>query len=305
MPRAIWSGSISFGLVNIPVRLYPAISEKTVRFNQLDRRNGARIKMRRTNAETGEEVEWGDIVKGYEVSKGRYVTVSDDELAAFTPEITHTIDLECFVDLDEIDPIYFDGGYHVAPVNAAKPYALLVEAMEAANKVAIAKFVMRSKQYLAALRPRDGALLLSMMVYADELNSTEEISEFDSLSSVRADAREVAMAQQLIDSLSEPFDPELFHDDYREKVLDLIDRKAAGEVVSLDVTPAPSAEKVVDLMAALEASVAAAKQARARHPTAAGADDVPSSAVEVTDDDGDAGAATPAAKRPAAKRKSA
>lgn len=268
MPRAIWSGSISFGLVNIPVKLYPAISEKTVRFNQLDRRNGARIRMQRTNAETGEEVAWEDIVKGYEVTKGSYVTVTDDELAAFAPEITHTIDLECFVDLAAIDPIYFDGAYHVAPVKAAKPYALLVSAMEESNKVAVARFVMRSKQHLAALRPKDGTLLLSMMVYADEINATDEIGEFDELDGVKVAAKEVAMAEQLIASLSEPFDPESFHDAYREQVLNLIDRKISGERIVAEITPAPSAEKVVDLMAALEASVAAAKAARERHPTA-------------------------------------
>jgi DNA end-binding protein Ku len=268
MPRAIWSGSISFGLVNIPVKLYSAISEKNVRFNQLDRRNGARVKQHRVNAETGEEVGWEDIVKGYEVSKGNYVLVSEDELMAFAPEANHQIDLECFVDLDEIDPIFFDGAYHVAPAQAAKPYALLVRAMEEANKVAIARFVMRSKQYLAALRPKDGTLLLSMMVYADEINPTQEIGEFDDVASVSVDQRELAMAGQLIESLSEPFEPESYHDTYREQVLELIERKAGGEQIVAETTPAPSADKVIDLMAALEASVQAAKGARGRHPTA-------------------------------------
>ena len=272
MPRAIWSGSISFGLVNIPVKLYSAISEKNVRFNQLDRRNGARIKQMRVNAETGEEVPWDEIVKGYEVTKGNYVLVSDDDLAAFTPEVTHTLDLECFVDLDEIDPIFFDGAYHVAPEKAAKPYALLVRAMEASNKVAIAKFVMRSKQYLAALRPKDGSLVLSMMVYADEINPVEEIGEFDEVSKVEVQPKELAMANQLIESLSEPFDPEMFHDTYREQVLDLIDKKASGQEIVAEITPAPSADKVIDLMAALEASVAAAKTSRQRHPTATDSD---------------------------------
>lgn len=268
MPRAVWSGSISFGLVNIPVKLYSAISEKNVRFNQLDRRNGARVKQQRVNAETGEEVGWDDIVKGYEVSKGNYIVMTDDELASFSPEATHTIDLECFVDLDEIDPIYFDGAYHVAPAMAAKPYALLVQAMEASNKVAIAKFVMRSKQYLAALRPKDGTLLLSMMVYADEITDTGEISEFEDVAAVKIEKKELAMADQLIASLSETFDPEMFHDTYREQVLELIDRKAGGEQIVAQVTAPPSADKVIDLMAALEASVKAAKGARGRHPTA-------------------------------------
>jgi len=269
MPRAIWSGSISFGLINIPVKLYAAISERSVRFNQIDRRNGARVKMVRTNAETGEEVPWAEIVKGYEITSGVYVTLGDDELAALGPDVTHTIDLECFVDLDEIDPIYFEGAYHVAPSGAAKPYALLVQAMEESNKVAIAKYVMRSKQYLAALRPKDGTLLLSTMVYADELNAVDELREFDALGQVSVDEREIAMARQLIDSLSESFDPEMFHDTYRTQVLDLIDRKAAGEQVTVGIGSGPSAETVIDLMAALEASVAAAKDARERHPSTA------------------------------------
>ena len=267
MPRAIWSGSISFGLVNIPVKLFSAISEKSVRFNQLDRRNQARVRQQRVNAETGEEVPFEDIVKGYEVTKGHYVILTDDELASFAPEATHTIDLVCFVDLDEIDPIFFDGAYHVAPEKAAKPYALLVQAMEESNKVAIARFVMRSKQYLAALRPKDGTLILSMMVYSDELNATSDIAEFDDVASVDVDRRELTMAEQLIESLSEPFDPDSFHDDYRERVLDLIERKAEGEEIVAEITPAPSADKVIDLMAALEASVQAAKQSRGRHPT--------------------------------------
>ena len=267
MPRAIWSGSISFGLVNIPVKLYSAISEKSVRFHQIDQRNGARVRQQRVNAVTGEEVPFGEIVKGYELSKDHYVTVSEDELAAFAPDATHTIDLECFVDLDEIDPVFFDGAYHVAPSMAAKPYALLVRAMEESNKVGIARFVMRSKEYVAALRPRDGTLVLSMMVYSDEINPASDIGEFDDVAAVEIERRELAMAESLIESLSEAFDPETFHDTYRDKVLDLIERKSAGESIDVNITPAPSADKVIDLMAALEASVKAAKSARGRHPT--------------------------------------
>ncbi len=272
MPRAIWSGSISFGLVNIPVKLYSAISEKSVRFNQIDRRNGARVRQQRINAETGEEVPYEEIVKGYEVSKGNYVLVTDDDLAAFAPDATHTLDLDSFVDLDAIDPIFFDGAYHVAPAGAAKPYALLVRAMEEAGKVAIARFVMRSKQHVAVLRPKDGTLLLSMMVYADEINPAEGIGDFEALEGVEVDQRELAMAESLIDSLSAEWDPEDYHDTYREQVLDLIDKLADGQVVAADTTPPPSADKVVDLMAALEASVREAKAARSRHPTALDAD---------------------------------
>jgi len=266
MPRAIWSGAISFGLVNVPVKLYSAKSEKSVRFNQIDRRNGARVRQLRVNAETGEEVPFTEIVRGFEVTKGHYVTVTDDELAAFMPTATHTIDLECFVDLDEVDPIFYDGAYHVAPEKAARPYALLVEAMEESGKVAIASFVMRSKRYLAVLRPRNGTLLLSMMVYADELVGAEQIAEFDEVASVEVADRELAMARQLIESLSEPFEPSNFHDTYRDEVLALIDAKAEGLEIRADITPVPSADKVVDLMAALEASVAEAKASRRRHP---------------------------------------
>ena len=268
MPRAIWSGSISFGLVNIPVKLYSAISEKGVRFNQIDRRNNARVRQLRINEVDGSEVPYAEIVKGYEITTGTYVTVDEAELAEFMPEATHTIDLECFVGLSEIDPIFFDGAYHVAPAKAAKPYRLLVEAMERAGKVAIAKFVMRSKQHVAVLRPRDGALLLSMMVYADELNGVADISEFDDVGDVRLDERELKMADQLIESLSEPFDPASYHDTYRDQVMELIDRKASGEALTPMITAAPSNDKVIDLMAALEASVAAAKGSRSRHPTA-------------------------------------
>jgi DNA end-binding protein Ku len=267
--RAIWSGSISFGLINIPVKLFSAVSEKTVRFNQIDVRNQARIRNKRVNAETGEEVEPDDIVKGYEIHKGEYVLVTDDELASLQPRATHTIDLDEFVELDEIDPIFFHGAYHVAPEErAAKSYVLLVEAMEQANKVAIARFVMRSKQYVAALRPRDGRLTLSMMVYEDEVNAATEIPEFDALEDITVTDRELAMAEQLIDSLSAPFEPERFHDSYREELLDLIHAKSDGvEIVSAPLE-APSDDTVIDLMAALEASVSAAKEARGRHPTA-------------------------------------
>ncbi len=269
MARAIWSGSISFGLINIPVKLFSAVSEKTVRFNQIDVRNQARIRNKRVNAETGEEVEPDDIVKGYEIHKGEYVLVTDDELASLQPRATHTIDLDEFVELDEIDPIFFHGAYHVAPEErAAKSYVLLVEAMEQANKVAIARFVMRSKQYVAALRPRDGRLTLSMMVYEDEVNAATEIPEFDALEDISVTDRELAMAEQLIESLSASFEPDRFHDTYREELLDLIHAKSDGvEIVSAPIE-APSDDTVIDLMAALEASVSAAKEARGRHPTA-------------------------------------
>jgi DNA end-binding protein Ku len=267
MPRAMWSGAISFGLVNIPIRLHNAVSRKSVHFNQIDTRTGARVQYKKVSAADGEEVPSEQIAKGYQLSSGEYVLVGDDELRSLDPEASRSIDIEQFVDLDEIDPIYFDSAYYVAPDRAAaKPYALLTRAMEEQNKVAIAKFVMRSKQYLAALRPKDGVLVMSTMVYADEVNDPAELVGEDVATEDVSD-RELTMAQQLVESLTEPFEPERFEDSYRNQVLDLIDRKAAGEEVV--ATPTPVAEeKVVDLMAALEASVRDAKEARTRHPTA-------------------------------------
>ena len=272
MPRAIWSGSISFGLIYIPVKLYSAVTERAVRFNQIDKRNGARIRQRRVNAETGEEVGPDEIVKGYEVTKGSYVLLSESDLATIAPEGNGLMDLDCFVDLDDIDPVYFDGAYHVVPERAAKPYALLVRAMEESRKVAIARFVMRAKQYVGVMRPKDGALVLSMMVYEDELNAASDLDELADVAKVVLDERELAMAGQLVESLTLDWDPERYHDEYRERVLDLIDQKAAGKELIAEAQPSIDDSKVVDLIAALEASVKAAKASRTRHPT--GSDDV-------------------------------
>jgi DNA end-binding protein Ku len=264
----MWSGAISFGLVNIPIKMFTAVSRKSVSFNQIDTRTGSRIQYRKVSAADGEEVASEQIAKGYQLSSGEYVLVGDDELAALDPEATRTIDIEQFVDLEEIDPIYYDSPYYVAPDKAArKPYALLTRAMEEEGKVALARFVMRSKQYLAALRPKDGVLVMSTMVYADEVNDPKELGEFDDVADVDVSDRELRMASQLVESLTEPFEPERFEDTYRNQVLELIERKAAGE--ELVAAPAPVAEeKVVDLMAALEASVREAKESRKRHPTA-------------------------------------
>ncbi|MCU1353566.1 MAG: Ku protein [Acidimicrobiales bacterium] len=269
MPRAMWSGSISFGLVNIPIKLYSAVSRKNVRFHQIDSRSGSRVRQKRVSEATGEEVPYEAMAKGYELASGQYVLVSEDELAALDPEASRTIDIEEFVELVDIDPIYYDASYFIAPDKATvKPYALLVKAMEDAGKVGIARFVMRSKQYLAAIRAVDGKLVLSTMVYADEVNDADEIPEMEPVAGVEVNDREVQMAEQLIASLAADFEPGRHHDTHREKVLELVERKAAGDD-SLVETPAPVAqEKVVDLMAALEASVAAAKKSRQRHPTA-------------------------------------
>ncbi|MGN6189845.1 MAG: Ku protein [Conexibacter sp.] len=259
MPRAIWSGAISFGLVNVPIKLYSATSQKTVRFHQLHARDGVRIQQKRVCPADGEEVAYEDVVKGFEIAPDRYVIVTQQELDALDPRHTKTIDIEAFVELADIDPVYYDSAYHVAPAQGgAKPYALLLSAMEQAGKVAIGRFVLRTRQQLCALRPAGGVLMLSTMLYGDEVNAPDRLDELEAVDEVEANEREVAMAGQLIESLSVPFDPTAYRDEYREQVLDLIDRKAAGEEIA--VQPAAAAPAPVpDLMAALEASVAAVR----------------------------------------------
>ncbi len=272
MARAIWSGSISFGLVNIPVKLHSAVRRKNVRFNQIDSVTGSRIKQKRVSADDGREVPYEEIVKGYELPSGEYVIVTEEELASLDPEAVRTIDISEFVELSEIDPLFYDNAYYLAPdPTTAKPYRLLAEAMEQSNKVGIARFVMRTKQYLAAVRPKDGKLLLSTMVYADELVAQNDIEGFDGIEDVEVPDKELQMAVQLIESLSEPFAPEQHTDTYRESVIELIEAKADGETEFV-VKPVESHDdKVIDLMAALEASVAEAKKAKGRHPAAKGA----------------------------------
>jgi DNA end-binding protein Ku len=265
MARPVWSGTISFGLVAIPVKLFHAVRRQSVSFNQLDERNMARIRYRKVNAETGEEVGDDHIVKGYEISKGRYVLVDPDELEPFMPTATKSVDLEEFVDLADIDPVYFDTAYHLAPDGPPKPYVLLARAMEASGKVAIGRFVMRNKQYTAAIRAEDGRLVMSTLAYADEVLDPADIDELQGLDAVEVNAKEVAMAEALVASLAADFEPEKYRDEYREEVMALIQMKADGEEFEV---PEAAAEKpkVVDIMAALEASVAAAKDARSRHP---------------------------------------
>ena len=267
MPQSIWTGSISFGLVNIPVKLFSAVSRKTVHFNQLDVRTNARIKQKRVSSDDGVEVPYEQIVKGYELDSGNYVVITDEELAALDPKAMRTIDIDEFVDLADIDPIFFDSAYYLAPNDADKPYALLARAMEESGKIGVAHFVMRSKRYLAAVRPKDGRLLLSTMVYADEVRPPEEIPGLAELDEVELSDKELEMARQLVDSLGAPFEPDKFHDTYREAVLELIDRKASGDETVATPLSDDEPDKVIDLMAALEASVAAAKEARGRHPT--------------------------------------
>jgi DNA end-binding protein Ku len=258
MPRAIWSGAISFGLVNIPVKLYSAVSKKTVRFNQIDAESGQRIRQQRVNPE-GEEVPYEQIVKGYEISPDRYVTISPDELEALEPQKTRTIDIEDFVELDQIDPIFYDHPYYLVPdTGAAKAYKLLLDAMEDAGRVGIARVVLRSKENLVALRPHNGVITMETMLFADEVISPDSFDEVPVDGDVESSERELEMAKALIDSLVSDFEPEKYRDEYRDRVLDLIERKAQGETVVVEAAPEEPKE-VPDLMAALEASIAAAK----------------------------------------------
>lgn len=258
MPRATWSGAISFGLVNIPVKLYTAVRSKDVHFHQLEDGTGARVRQRRVSEETGEEVPYDRIVKGYEIAKGQYVTVTDDDLASLEPKGTGTVELEDFVDLEAIDPLYFDSTYWAVPDGpaAAKPYRLLVEAMHKAGRIAIGRFVMRSKQHLVAIRAVDGALAVETMVFPDEVVDRATLDELPVEAEVSE--REVKAAEQLIESLASDWEPDRYHDTYREQLLELIDRKAAGKEI---VAAAETEDRapVVDLMAALEASLEASR----------------------------------------------
>jgi DNA end-binding protein Ku len=260
MPRSIWTGAISFGLVNVPVKLYSAVSKKTVRFHQLHDKDGVRIQQKRVCPADGEEVPYENIVKGYEITPDQYVVVEPAELEAIEPRKTKTIDIEDFVDLEEIDPIYYDHPYYLVPDKGAeKAYGLLMNAMRESEKVAIARVVLRSKEQLVAIRPAGDLLMMETMIFADEVVPHDELEELPHAKQLKASDRELRMAQQLIDSLSSEFEPEKYHDEYREKVLELIERKAAGEEIAIQ-PEAPEPARVPDLMAALEASLAAVKE---------------------------------------------
>src|SRR6478609_5304588 len=259
MPRSMWSGAISFGLVNVPIKLYSAVSKKTVRFHQLNGETGNRIAQKRTDSVTGEEVAYENLVKGYELTRDQYVIIEPDELDALDPEKSRTIDIEDFVDLAEIDPIYYDHPYYLVPdKGATKAYGLLLNAMQESGRVAIARVVLRSKEQLVAIRPgQDGTvLMMETMIFADEVVPKADLDGLPEAEELKVSEREVQMAQQLIESLVTDFEPARYKDEYREKVLELIEAKAAGaEIVSQPEAPTPTA--VPDLMAALEASLAA------------------------------------------------
>jgi DNA end-binding protein Ku len=300
MPSAIWTGAISFGLVQVPVRVVTATRSKDVSFNQLEESTGARIRYRKVSDVSGEEVSADQIVRGYEISKGKYVLVEDDEIQTLRPKGSHAIEIEEFVDLDDIDPLFYEQPYYLVPdARGVKPYELLVEAMTEMNKVAIGRIVMRSKERLVAIRPLDGMLCVSTMRYSDEIVSRAGLIP-DEAADIEIAERERLMAKQLIESLSsESFDASKYHDEYREQLLDLIERKAAGEeIVGEPEVEAPA--KVLDLVAALEASLAKAATAKERHPASgARAVDIDLSAEE---DDAPAKPRKTAAKKAPAKK---
>jgi DNA end-binding protein Ku len=273
MARSIWTGAISFGLVTVPVKLYSAASRKTVRFNQLHADTGARIAQKRVDSSTGEEVEYADIVKGFEIASGRYVVIEPGELDAVQPKKTKAIEIEDFVDLAEIDPIFYDHPYYLAPApGGTKPYQLLLEAMEQTGKVGIARVVLRQKESLVAVRPIGGVLGISTMLFADEVVDPTSIEDLAGMEAIEATDKELAIAKQLIESLAGPWEPEKYRDSYRDEVMAMIERKASGEqIVEAPGAPEEETAAPADLMAALKASIAEV-QARSAIP---GAEDAP------------------------------
>jgi len=261
MARAIWSGSLSFGLVNVPVGLYSATQDKTIHFNQFEEGTSDRIRYKKVNERTGREVPQAKIVKGFNLGDAEYVMLSDDELTAADPERSRTISILDFVDASDIDPLYYRSGYYLAPQGdgARRAYALLREAMADESKVAIASLVMRNKEYLVTVRPDgpDRVLILQTMFFSDEVRSPAE--ELPNLpGEEQFSDRELAIARQLIDAMTSSWDPEQYHDTHRQRVEELVASKHEGKEIVLEA-PAP-ALKVVDLMAALEASVKAASR---------------------------------------------
>jgi DNA end-binding protein Ku len=259
MARVIWTGALAFGLVNIPVGLYAATEDRTVHFNQFQNGTSDRIRYKRVNERTGEEVNYRDIVKGREVDDDTYVVLTDDELESVEPGRTRTIDITDFVDLAEVDPIYFQRTYYLAPRGdgADRSYELLHQAMADTNRVGIATFVMRSKEYLVAVRPQQQILALETMYFADEIRDPVDATGYEPAGHP-ARPRELAIAEQLIESMTTDWNPENYHDSYRERVEELIESKRTGEMIGT-AAPAPQPSKVVDLTETLRRSVEEAR----------------------------------------------
>jgi DNA end-binding protein Ku len=299
MARAIWKGSISFGLVSIPVGLFSAESRDEISFRQLDKKNLSPVGYKKYNKETGKEVELEDIVKGYEYEDDRYVLISDEDLRRANPEKTQTVDITDFVELGDIDPEYFDKPYYLAPTTKKnmKAYALLREALKRAKKVGVAKVVIRSREYLSAVIPHKDVLVLEILRYPHEIRGTDELDlPHGDLEEMGVTDREVKMAEMLIDGMTSEWDPAKYHDTYRDDLMALIHKKIeSGQTEVLDETPveepAPRGD-VIDIMALLKKSVEATQRGRIAADTASNASD-----------DEDADEDEPRArKRPAAKK---
>jgi DNA end-binding protein Ku len=260
--KTIWKGAISFGLVTIPVKLYGATEEKGLRFNQLHAKDGGRIRYKRVCAIDGEEVDYSEIVKGYEYEKDHYVTLSDEELDSLPVPAAKAIEIERFVEADQIDPIFFQKSYYLVPEGTGvKAYHLLREAMADDGKVALAKIAFRDKEHLATLRLRDNCFVLETMFWPDEIR-TPSFEQLDEQVEIRP--QEIRMARSLIESLTDDFDPGEFRDEYRAALEDLVTKKVQGEEITYVEEDEPS--KVVDLMEALRASVEAAKAGKDSKP---------------------------------------
>ena len=259
MARTIWKGSLSFGLVNVPVGLYPATQDKTIHFNQLEEGTSDRIRYKKVNERTGTEVEAGRIVKGVDIGGGEYVILTDEELAAAEPQRSRLVEITDFVDLEDIDPVYFRSTYYLAPEGEAggKAYALLRQAMRDSNRVAIGTLVMRNKEYPVAIRPDDEVLKLETMYFADEIRSPgKELPDLPDAGDLTD--REVSMAKLLIESMESTWDPDRYHDTHRQKVQELVEAKRQGDEIVVGTTERPET-KVVDLMEVLSASIASVK----------------------------------------------
>jgi DNA end-binding protein Ku len=262
MARAIWSGSISFGLLNVPVKLYSAVSKQTIRFRELREKDGSRVRHKRVAESDGKEVDYNDIVKGYEFAPDQYVTLSRDELSELDPKKTRAIEIQDFVDIEDIDPIYFEQPYYLGPdKGAAKAYALLVEAMKKSRKAAIARFVLRNKEHLAAIRPMGDVLTMATMRFHDEVTDPKDLQDdlFSDEKPTKPEKRELEMAQQLIESLSTDFKADKYEDQYREELLAMLEQKAKGKEIVSAVSEEPEPTKAPDLMAALEESLNAVR----------------------------------------------
>ena len=268
MPRPIWSGAISFGLVSVPVKLYPAVSQKDVSFHQIDKQSGSRIRYKRVSDKTGREIPYERIAKGYEISDDEYVVIDKQELEQFAPDATKRIDIEDFVDLADIDPISYEHTYYLSPDKGGdKAFALLRKAMDDTDKIGIGRVVIRTKQYLAAVRPYGKkAIALETMYFPDEIVDEEDIPGLPDRMPKVSD-KELSMARKLVDSLATEFDPDKYHDEYRERVLDFRKKKAKGKTITIE-EPGEETAAVTDLMEALKASVEG-KRKKARPKKAA------------------------------------